>query len=165
MSETFQRALNSWLADLTGLTVIASHMGAPRPVRPYIMTNITDVAPLSQVPRDVIHAATSVPEENGGTAESVTDIEYRVSVHAYGDDPTAILLPLVGVKHLAQTMQPMAPWKLHEVGRVQSVPEQVNAEWEDRAILRLGFHGIHREERVGDVAESVAGITVAEAQS
>lgn len=161
---TFHRTLNAWLAGLTGQKVIAARQGAPRPATPYLMTNITGVEPVSQVPRDVIHDATNVPDANGGTAESVTDIEYRVSVHAYGDDPTTLLLPLVGVKHLAQTMQPMAPWKLHEVGRIESVPEMVNAEWEERAIVRLTFHGIHREEQPGDVAETVAEITVAEEQ-
>lgn len=160
---SFHATLNQWLAGYLGETVIAAYQGGDRPATPYVMTNITDVGPLYQVPRDEFRECLDMPDENGGTAETVTDVEYRVSVHAYGDDPRALLTPLIGVRYLTQAMHPMLPWKLQEVGQIQFVPEMVNTEWEDRAIVRLIFHGVHRETRDGDVVETVADITVEEA--
>ncbi|WP_157968863.1 hypothetical protein [Tropicimonas sp. IMCC34011] len=132
------------------MTVIKAYQSGHRPDLPYLTSNITDRLILSQTPRDVIYG-----EADGAPiVEAVHDVEWRVTVQAYGPDPMALLAPLSGVKHLPRATESLAPYRLHEVGRAQFVPEKIQTGWEPRASVRVICHGIHRESRPGEVAEA-----------
>ena len=149
-----------WIAGLTGQTVIQAYQNASRPALPYVMANLTGEVPLTQHPARILRTGTD--EEPTDTI--ITDLELRVSVHAYGDDPLGTLRAFAGIKHLPDVCAPLGAIRLQEVGRAEFVPELVGADYEPRAVLRLIFHAPTTGVHPGSVVET-APVTVIEESS
>lgn len=158
---SFHRTFNEWLIAYTGATVIAAYQGQDRPALPYLMTNVTDRLPIYQNPRDITWSE-DADDGDQSLLTAVQDIEWRVSVHAYGPDPLELLAPIMAAKHLVEATWPLLPYRLHEVGRASFVPEIVENQWEPRAVLRVICHGIQRETRPGEVIETQGALTAAQ---
>ena len=152
--------IRDWIGDLTGIRPIPYAPDKPRPARPYLMLHLTDVAPLTQAPAHILPTG----DDADPTDTIITDTELRTSLHAYGDDAVDRLTIFAGVRHLPSVCAPLGAIRLHEVGRIESVPELVGTKYEDRSILRLIFHapaiGVHPGSAI-----KVAPVTVIEESS
>ena len=135
--------IRDWIGGLTGIRPIRYALDKPRPSLPYLMAHLTDTLPLTQHPARILATGT----DTDPTDTIVTDMELRVSLSAYGDAAMDRLKVFAGVKFLPGVCAPLGAVRLHEVGRIQNVPELVGTAYEDRAVLRLIFHaptvGVH----------------------
>lgn len=131
MSDVHLTTIRAWVAGVCGLHPIPYAPDKPRPPLPYLMANLTGVAPLAD------HAHRYI---EGETSRVIADIELRVSLHAYGPDPLALLRPLIGVRDVPQALAPLGAIRLHRVGLAEYVPELVGTAYEPRAHQRLVFH-------------------------
>lgn len=153
-------ALVRWLAAITGLGVIKDHQGEDRPAQPYIMVNMLGSAPLRDRP-----AMTEYQHGDTGdmgtadvyppvTATPVIEVEWRFSVHAYGEHPTDILRPIRSAMHLAQKQEPLLPsLVIHDISQIRNVPDWINEKWEPRGQMDLFLRGFTRDGFEIDVIE------------
>lgn len=156
-------ALVKWLRGLLGITVIKSHQGGKQPFLPYVMVNMTGTEEVRRHSQKVVY-------ENADTGEMETDdiyppviatpvieIEWRFSVHAYGENPTDILRPLVSAMKLAQVLEPLMPhFFVHEISQIRHVPDWINERWQERAQMDVFVRGLIRDGHVIDVIEEAS---------
>lgn len=137
-----------WIKSITGVVTIKAHGGGPRPDLPYCMVNMTGIA------EDKTNAATIEFEEledlnpegeKEVKATPIMKIEWRFQIFAYGESPTDILRPIRSAFQLTQKTEELLPYRIHELGRINDVPEWVENAWEQRAEMDLFVHGLTRD--------------------
>ena len=144
-------ALVRWIASLTDLKTIRAYQGKKTPPLPYIMVNFLGQAKVRQHPQTVEYVGDG---EDPVTGVPVIEVEWRFSVHAYGDEPTDILRPIVSGVQLSQVMEPLLPaLVIHEVSQIRNVPDFINNAWQPRAQMDMFLRGIIRDGHGIDVIE------------
>lgn len=143
-------ALIKWIASLTGLLVIKTNQSGERPEKPYITVNMTAVASVRVHPTDY-----GIDDGEAATISPLMVTEWRFQVQAYGDEPSDILRQLKSAQWLRQITEPLEPLVIHEMGRINDVPEWINEAWEPRANMDLFLHGTTRDGFVVDLIETV----------
>lgn len=150
-------AVVRWLATQTGKTVIKAHQGAPNPPLPYVMVNMTGTAEVREWASNIEYTETAEDNSEGEkivSAAPVIEMEWRFSVHSYGDNPTDILRPVVSAVKLSQVMEPLLPGLLiHEVSQVRNVPDWINNQWQPRGQMDVFVRGITRDASNVDVID------------
>jgi hypothetical protein len=143
-------AVVRWVRAKTGLAaVIKNHQSGPTPALPYAMVNFTGLYEVQERPIDVEYAG-----EETITAAPVMEMEWRFSIHAYGDEPTSVLRPIVSGMKISQPTEPLLPGlTVHEVSHVRNVPDWINNAWQPRAHMDFIVRGIIRDGHVIDVIE------------
>ena len=87
-------------------------------------------------------------------ATPLIETEWRLSLHAYGPEPTDVLRPIRAAAQLAQKNEPLMPGlTVHEVSQIRHVPDFVNEAWRPRAQMDLFVRGIVKDGFVIDVIE------------
>ncbi|MCO6407361.1 phage neck terminator protein [Hoeflea alexandrii] len=150
-------AIVRWVAAKTGVTTIKAHQGGAAPALPYIMVNMTGFAEVRENAIDIEFTETdelNSEDEKIVEAAPVTEMEWRFSVHAYGDNPTDQLRPIVSVMKLSQGTEPAYPGlTIHEASQIRNVPDWINNEWQPRAQMDLFARGIIRDASNVDVID------------
>lgn len=158
-NDQVHESLVAWIATVTGQTTIKAYQSGPRPVGVYLMVNLTGTVNVRDNPELIDYSPDrddepAPTEDTAGdpiypdiTATPVVETEWRFSVFAYGgDQPSDRLRPIVSAQHLTQVVEPMYPdLHVHEVSQIRSVPEWVNAEWEQRAQVDVFLRGLTRD--------------------
>lgn len=142
-------AVVRWLTTQTGKTVIKSHEGGKAPATPYVMVNMTGTAEVREWASNIEFTETDELNSEGEKiveAAPVIEMEWRFSVHSYGDNPTDILRPVASAMKLSQVMEPLLPGLLiHEVSQIRNVPDWINNQWQPRGQMDLIVRGIIRD--------------------
>ena len=150
-------AVVRWLATQTGVTVIKSHQGGTSPDTPYVMVNMTGTAEVRERAIDIEFTETAVENSEGEKivkAAPVIEMEWRFSVHSYGDNPTDILRPVASAMKLSQVMEPLLPGLIiHEISEVRNVPDWINNQWQPRGQMNVFARGIIRDASNVDVID------------
>ncbi len=156
-------ALVKWLTGLLGVTVIKAYQGGKQPALPYVMVNYTGSAEVRRHAQKIEYedADTGDMETDDVyppvTARPVIEMEWRFSVHAYGENPTDILRPIVSAMKLAQVLEPLMPdLTIHEISQVRHVPDWINERWQERAQMDVIARGVIRDGHVIDVIEEAS---------
>lgn len=147
-----------WLAAATGQTVIKAHQSGTRPTKPYVMADLTDVAPINaQIPETALVELASVNPQGEFDVKATPRLkmEWRIMVTAFGDAPTSILRPAHAAAQLPQLCESIRPLSIHDIGRVQDVPEWVKNAWEPRAVMMMNIHGHADDGFVIDVFDTL----------
>lgn len=146
-----------WVATQTGLTTIKAHEGGPTPAGSYVMVNMTGTAKVREHPVNIEYTETDIENSEGElivSAAPVVEMEWRFSVHSYGDNPTDLLRPIVSAAMLPQIMEPAYPTlTIHDVSQIRNVPDWINNEWQPRGQLDLIVRGIIRDASNVDVID------------
>ncbi|MCF1502194.1 hypothetical protein L0F51_00245 [Afifella sp. H1R] len=152
-----QSALNAWLASVTGVaTVINAHPDAPRPAKPYCMTNLTISGAVYLDPiEDEFTVEGEGEEDETITQAPVRDWYWRFSVFAYGDAPMSTLRKIDTAWKVPTAHGELYPLTIFEASAVRNVPELVENAWEKRANMDIEVRGIVRDGLVVDVIEEV----------
>lgn len=159
MTEAEVRAkLNSWLAGVVGQQmVISARPDAPRPGKPYVMTNLMLSGPVHpDAIVDEFTVADEGTEDEQISQHPVQDWFWRFSVHAYGDDPSGTLRKVRVAFQVLTAREPLYPLTVHSVSDVRDVPELVENEWEPRANVDIELRGIVRDGVEIDVIEETS---------
>lgn len=150
-------AIVRWVAAKTGITTIKAHQGGEAPATPYLMVNMTGVAEVREHAIDIEYTETHDLNSEGEKiveAAPVTEMEWRFSVHSYGDDPTDQLRPIVSIMKLGQGMEPAYPGlTIHEVSQIRNIPDWIKNEWQPRGQMDLIARGIIRDASNVDVID------------
>lgn len=151
------------IAAITGLTVIQTEQGGPRPSLPYITVSFLGSRSLREHPRDIDwnpeRADDPGPDTAGNyvdvTATPLIDTEWHFSISAYDATVcTGFLLPIRSAYELSQILEPLFPLlSVNDMSRVRRIPEMVNAKWEERAQCDIFVHGVTRNGFVVDVID------------
>ena len=162
-------AVVRWVKAKTGKTTIKSHQSGPTPTGQYAMVNFTGAIEVRRHEQTVEYEEADTGDMDTGdiypavTARPVIEMEWRFSVHGYGEDPTDILRPIVSAHKLTQAMEPMFPnLTVHEISQIRNVPDWINNAWQPRAQMDVIVHGIIRDGHVVDVIEEYS-LDIAEA--
>lgn len=152
-------AVVRWIATTTGAKAIKANEGGKRPALPYVMVNLTGTAEVREHPANIEYAPDRDEEETTGavTAYPVIEVEWRFSVHAFGNEPTGILRPIRSAYQLAQVQEPLLPGLvISEVSQIRNIPEWVNNAWEPRAQVDVIVRGFTRDGFVIDVIDEAS---------
>lgn len=150
-------AVVRWISARTnGVKTIKSHEGGKTyPV--YNMVNFTGAEELRRWHRKIEFTETDEVNSSGKKiieAAPVIDMEWRFSVHAYGENPIDRLRPIVSAIKLPQVMEPLLPGLLvHSVSQIRNVPDWINEKWQPRAQMDLFVRGVTRDAHVVDVID------------
>jgi len=132
-------ALQTWLADVTGLTTIWEHQNAPRPPRPYASLNILTSPSVGHENRG--------PVDQNGDATISLIVEPTISVKLYyaSTDPREAILEMFKVRRslfspsVRESLKGNG-WSFIEVlGPPQNIPELIDSEYESRAVMDIRF--------------------------
>lgn len=143
-----------WLAARTGQRFIKGEQSGDLPELPYGMVNLTGTAEVRQHPQGFEYSEDAPSERI--LAKPIIEVEWRFSVHAYGDHPTDVLRPIRSAFHLAQANEPLMPGLIiHEISQIRDLPEYVNHAWEPRAQMDVMLRGLTRDGILIDTIETV----------
>lgn len=143
-----------WIASVTGLKAIRAHQSGKAPALPYIMVNFLGQAEVREHPQAIEYTGN---DDDPVTAVLVIEVEWRFSVHAYGESPTDLLRPIVSAVKLPQAMESLLPSSvIHEISQIRNVPEYINSVWQPRAQMDVFVRGLIRDGHVIDVIEQVS---------
>lgn len=153
-------AVVRWVKAHTGLpTVIKGEQGGDLPALPYGMVNLTGTAEIRQHPQEIEYEDRGI--DVGVDAFPIIEVEWRFSLHAYGDNSTDALRPIRSAYHLAQANEPLMPGLvIHEVSQIRDVPDYVNEAWEQRAQMDFIVRGLTRDGVLIDTIETHEGFNV-----
>ena len=153
-------AVVRWVKAKTGKITIKSHQSGPAPALPYAMVNMTGAVEVRRHEQKIENEDADTGDMDTGdvyppvTATPVIEMEWRFSVHGYGEDPTDVLRPIVSAMKLTQAMEPMFPTlTVHEISQIRNVPDWINEQWQPRAQMDLIVRGIIRDGHVVDVIQ------------
>jgi hypothetical protein len=157
-------AVIKWVNKITGVKTIMSHQSGPAPTGQYVVVNFTGAIEVRQH-EQCIEYEESDDVDTGDVhapiiARPVIEMEWRFSVHAYGENPTDTLRPVVSAHKLTQTMEPIFPnLTIHEISQIRNVPDWINETWRQRAQMDVVVRGLIRDGHVVDVIEETPPIT------
>jgi len=150
-------AVQSWIRGAAGKETIRAHQGIKAPALPYIMVNFTGTSEVRQHEQTVEYTDTGADNGEGEhqiSAAPVIEIEWRFSVHAYGEEPTGILRPIISAQKLRQTMEPMFPaLVIAEISQIRNVPDFIDNHWEPRAQMDFFVRGLTRDGFIVDTID------------
>jgi hypothetical protein len=142
--------LVQWLRGVVSTTVIKAYQGGQAPALPYVMVNMTGMVVLRQHPGEVLYSEAS----GRVTSRPEQDVEWRFSVHAYGESPTDILRPVLTAYQIPQAQEPLLPALfIHECSQIRYIPEWINDQWQPRANMDVIMRGLITDGFVIDVIE------------
>lgn len=146
-----QESVVAWASEITGLTAIKGHQSGNRPERPYLMIDVTADREI----RD--HEADVTFDEPVDTVEATIHVEteWQMSVQCYGDDSMEPLRKLRNRYRMPEAQYSLSPLVIHEIGRINRVPELVQNRWEERAQCNLFIRGMATETAEIDVIEEI----------
>lgn len=158
-----------WIAKVTGKTVIKAYQAEDPPAEPYIAVNLLSSLPVRAheqnfefTPPDQTHEDPPETGTDGLIYPDVTQIpvietEWHFSVHAYGGkQATDHLRPLPSAITISQVMEPLYSGIIvHSVSAIRSVPEFVNAAWQQRAQADVFLRGLTRDGFVIDLISDI----------
>ena len=150
-------AVVRWICARTnGVKTIKSHEGG-KTYHVYNMVNFTGAEELRRWHRKIEFTETDDLNSAGEKiieAAPVIDMEWRFSVHAYGENPTDRLRPILSAIKLPQVMEPLLPGLLvHSASQIRNVPDWINEKWQPRAQMDLFVRGVTRDAHVLDVID------------
>lgn len=152
-------AVVRYISLTTGARCIRAYQGKDAPELPYIMVNMMGADTIREHAQGVEFTGTDVPNSAGEetiTAAPVIEMEWRFSVHAYGEQPSSFLRKLVVASRVSQATEPLYPeLTLHSLSAIRSIPEWINNGWQPRAQIDVFVRGIIRDEVTVDVIDSV----------
>lgn len=147
-----------WIANLTGVTVIAARQGIDRPAAPYIMVDKLTMTELTERPSDVAYRELGSQNSEGNNeieATPLIDVEWAFSVFSYGAGSDVYLQRIQRLMHLSQIQEPMIPaLNIHETGVLNNIPEFVDQAWEPRFQMNVMLHGVSNVGVVIDTIET-----------
>lgn len=146
-------AVVRWLTARTGQLVIKADQAGDLPALPYVMVNYTGSDETRSHPQDIEYEDRGIAV--GVDAFPILEVEWRYSVHAYGDNPTDALRPIRSAYHLSQANEPLLPGLIiHEISQIRDVPDYVNEAWEPRAQMDFIVRGLTRDGVLIDTIET-----------
>lgn len=150
-------ALIMWLSSLFNVTVIKDRQGIKRPTIPYMMVDLANFGEVRQWPSYPKFVDLGTLNSEGLAeveATPIMEMEWVFLVFYYGAGGDEVLSRLKSARHLPQIQETLMPsMTIHEVGRVNSVPEFVDERWEPRAQVNVVLRGLSSDGFVVDVIE------------
>ncbi len=157
--DTVWDAVNLWVSNIVKVPTIRQWQSGPMPEFPYCVTNLLGSIPLREWMRDWWG------DEDAASGRvlmhPIIDMEWRFSIHAYGDKPMNILRPLVTARQLTQTEELLYPaLVLADMSQIRNLSEYHNEDWEPHAQVDMNWHGIIFDGHLVDTIETYEKITI-----
>lgn len=152
-------AIVRWIASMTGLVTIKAHQSGKAPSLPYCMVNLTGAVEVRKHAQDIEYVEADEPLEGEDfpivTAHPVIEMEWRFSIHVYGNNPSDYFRPMISAIKMVQPTEVLEPLSVHEFSQVRIVPDWINESWQPRAQADLSVRGLVKDGHEVFVAEEI----------